>query len=42
MSVEQIWVPFETLDADGNALTDDAGEKIYEWWFCAVVPHVMN
>tara|TARA_B110000503_G_scaffold47688_1_gene77649 strand:- start:114 stop:5735 length:5622 start_codon:yes stop_codon:yes gene_type:complete len=42
MSVEHIWVPFEAQNSEGTALTNEAGETTYEWWFCAVVPHVMN
>ena len=42
LSVEHIWVPFDVVDAAGNTVTDANGDTTYEWWFCAVVPYVMN
>ena len=33
LSVEHLWVPFE-VEVDGVTT--------YEWWFCGVIPYVMN
>ena len=33
LSVEHLWVPFE-VEANGTTVT--------EWWFCGVIPYVMN